>query len=143
MKTTNSKIKVEIMGMDEVKSLIEKLSETELEVVLQWVNERESESESDHNSPYKPPYETELPLKTRVREIMRMLEGLTYMQWQAIEREVNHEYSRLANKNILRTRECMLKNVLQDESFSTPAATEVENKIDIELDGRKISELKM
>ncbi|EOO30755.1 hypothetical protein IIU_05072 [Bacillus cereus VD133] len=114
MKTTNSKIKVEIMGMDEVKSLIEKLSETELEVVLQWVNERESDSESDHNSPYTPPYETDLPLKTRVREIMRMLEGLTYMQWQAIEIAVNHEYKRLANKNTLINRECAVKNVLQE-----------------------------
>lgn len=114
MKTTNLKIKVEIKGMDEVKNLIEKLNKTELEVVLQWVNERELESESDHNNPCTPPYETDLPLETRIREIMRMLEGLTYMQWKAIEIAVNREYSRLANKNTLRIRECVLKNILQD-----------------------------
>lgn len=118
-------INAKIKGLERAKELLEELNSLQLELVV------ESPKEIEGNTPinlevtldgraiaeglYSP---QSIPLDTRVREIMRMLEGLTYMQWQAIEREVNHEYKRLANKNTLRIRECMLKNILQDVDSS-------------------------
>ncbi|MDO6630495.1 hypothetical protein [Bacillus thuringiensis] len=125
MENMHIAINAKIKGLERAKELLEELNSLQLELVV------ESPKEIEGNTPinlevtldgraiaeglYSP---QSIPLDTRVREIMRMLEGLTYMQWQAIEREVNHEYKRLANKNTLRIRECMLKNILQDVDSS-------------------------
>ncbi|MEN3130817.1 hypothetical protein [Bacillus albus] len=124
MENMHIAINAKIKGLERAKELLEELNSLQLELVV------ESPREIEGNTPinlevtldggaiaeglYSP---QSIPLDTRVREIMRMLEGLTYMQWQAIEREVNHEYKRLANKNTLRIRECAVECVLQDRSF--------------------------
>ncbi|MDO6634117.1 hypothetical protein [Bacillus thuringiensis] len=126
MENMHIAVNAKIKGLERAKVLLEELNSLQLELVV------ESPKEIEGNIPidlevtldgraiaeglYSP---QSIPLDTRVREIMRMLEGLTYMQWQTIEREVNHEYKRLANKNTLRTRESMLKNILQDVDSST------------------------
>ncbi|EOP85994.1 hypothetical protein IGM_04369 [Bacillus cereus HuB4-4] len=121
MENMHIAVNAKIKGLERAKELLEELNSLQLELVV------ESPKEIEGNIPidlevtldgkaiaeglYNP---QSIPLETRVREIMGMLEGLTYMQWQAIEREVNHEYKRLANKNTLRIRECAVKNVLQE-----------------------------
>ncbi|ADY20324.1 hypothetical protein P4U05_17110 [Bacillus paranthracis] len=79
-------------------------------------------------------------LKDKVKEVFTALEGLTYMQWQVIEREVNNEYKRLANKNTLVSRECFTKNVI-DESDLHSVTNEYNKKIiDVHPHGDSINQ---
>jgi len=126
MENMHIAINAKIKGLERAKELLEELNSLQLELVVESPKEMEGnvpidlEVTLDERAIAEGLYSPQsIPLDTRVREIMRMLEGLTYMQWQAIEREVNHEYKRLANKNTLRIRECMSKNILQDVGSST------------------------
>ncbi|MEB8649342.1 hypothetical protein P4G96_10600 [Bacillus cereus] len=124
MENMHIAINAKIEGLERAKELLEELNSLQLGLVVESPKEMEGnvpidlEVTLDGRAIAKGPYTPQsIPLDTRVREIMRMLEGLTYMQWQAIEREVNHEYKRLANKNTLINRECTVESVLQDHSF--------------------------
>ncbi|MEN3134128.1 hypothetical protein [Bacillus albus] len=121
MENMHIAVNAKIKGLERAKELLEELNSLQLELVV------ESPKEMEGNTPINLEVTLDgraiverlhspqsIPLDTRVREIMRMLEGLTYMQWQAIEIAVNREYSRLANKNTLINRECAVKNVLQE-----------------------------
>lgn len=124
MENMHIAVNEKIKGLERLKELLEELNSLQLELVVESPKEIEGnmpinlEATLDGRAIAEGLYNPQsFLLDTRVREIMRILEGLTYMQWQAIEREVNHEYKRLANKNSLRIRESVVKNVLQDHSF--------------------------
>ena len=52
--------------------------------------------------------------ESKVREILRLLSGVSFRDWQIIERYINDEYKRQANLNTLANCETVLKNIMLD-----------------------------
>lgn len=52
--------------------------------------------------------------KATVRTILGLIDGVNYKDWQTIERCINDEYKRLANKNTISDSETILKNIMLD-----------------------------
>lgn len=48
----------------------------------------------------------------RLRQVIELLVGVSYKDWQAIEQAVNAEFRRLANKNIFVEAELTAENIL-------------------------------
>ena len=49
-----------------------------------------------------------------VTKIIETLDGVTFKQWQVIEKYVNDEFKRQANKNTLTNSEGIVKNIMLD-----------------------------
>lgn len=50
----------------------------------------------------------------RMRSATQSLAGITFKEWQAIERQVNYEFKRLANQNTFSRTDYVTKNVFLD-----------------------------
>lgn len=48
----------------------------------------------------------------KIEELLKLLNGISYKEWQAIEQGVNNEFKRLANKNTLVVNESVQKNIV-------------------------------
>ncbi len=48
----------------------------------------------------------------KVKEILALLDGISFKLWQAIEQGINNEFKRVANKNTLVVSESVRKNIM-------------------------------